>query len=498
MSTTDVNADKTYRNIAGGMIALATLRLARHWRDPSGGINFSGIFTFLVSIGVIYGLAYVADVVQLGRQRRRLGGTPEDSPTTADTNATGTGDTGTSPFTNEDTRQWTTRLMGSDFNEITPSPAELIALKSHSPPVLDADVQRFLVWRRVGLFVAGICMSVKAVDDVLGLFGMLFGSDGMGNAWNTSIVALASLLETGVEVVACGLCWLACIRWSDISVSRASARVAWLLLTVFPILILTLPLTSLMSFENNVEKAFLNAALATAAVTVLVPWTLSFFPGIIRACLTFKSLMPEATGAGWILMCVSPLYAVVFVAAGLVLLQTGYTTLIAFGLLLIAASSLVYLGFGPRLVRPLNSADASRIIRASKRTATIMAVVGFGLVLYSLSRQDWLVEKVSLYWLAMVVARVAGGILLLNIVAVDLALVLQSVAYRHAQEFHQSELAKRLEHRLAAFAAVNLTAVGTEEVEMFRKVSTHVGRVVENQRKAMQQRGTPPSVGGKR
>jgi hypothetical protein len=105
---------------------------------------------------------------------------------------------------------------------------------------------------------------------------------------------------------------------------------------------------------------------------------------------------------------------------------------------------------------------------------------------------------VSLYWIAMVVARVAGGILLLNIVAVDLALVLQSVAYRHAQEFHQSDLAKKLEHRLAAFAAVNLTAVGTEEVEMFRKVSTHVGRVVENQRKAMQQRGTPPGVGGKR
>lgn len=498
MSTTDVNADKTYRNMAGGMIALATLRLARHWRDPSGSINFSGIFTFLVSIGFVYGLAYVADVIQLGRQRRRLGRTPQDLPTTGDTDATGSGDVGTSPFTNEDTRQWTTRLMGSDFTEITPSPAELLALKSHSPPVLDSDVQRFLVWRRVGLFVAGICMSVKAVDDLLGLFGTLFGSEGMGNAWNTGIVALTSLLETGVEVVACGLCWLACIRWSDISTSRSSARVAWLLFTVFPILLLTLPLTSLMSFENGLQKAAVNGVLAYTAVKVLVPWSLSFFPGIIRACLTFKSLMPEATGAGWILMCVAPLYAVVFVAAGLVLLQTGYTTLIALGLLLIAASSVVYLAFGPRLVRPLSPVDASRIIRAAKRTATIMAVVGFGLVLYSLSRQEWLVESVSLYWLAMLVARVAGGILLLNIVAVDLALVLQSVAYRHAQEFHQSELAKKLEHRLAAFAAVNLTAVGTEEVEVFRKVSTHVGRVVENQRKAMQQRGTPPSVGGKR
>ena len=102
------------------------------------------------------------------------------------------------------------------------------------------------------------------------------------------------------------------------------------------------------------------------------------------------------------------------------------------------------------------------------------------------------------YWLVIFVARLVGGTLLLNIVAVDLALVLQGVAYRHAQEFHQSELAKRLEHRLAAFAAVNLTAVGTEEVEMFRTVSSHIGRAVETQRKAMQQQGTPPSVGGKR
>ena len=498
MSTVDVSADKTYRNIAGGMIALATFRLAGWWRGPSGSINFSGILTFLVSIGVIYGLAYVADVLQLARQRRRLGGSTPSLPVTENVADTGTTDTGGSPFTNEDTRQWTTRLLGSDFAEITPSPAEFLALKSHSPPVLNTDVQRFLVWRRVGLFVAGLCMSVKAVDDVLGLFGTLFGSEGMGSAWNTSIFALAKLLGTGVEVVACGLCWLACIRWSAISVSRASARIAWLLLTVFPILVLTLPLTSLMSFENNVEKAYLNAVFATAAVKVLVPWTLSFFPGIIRACLAFKSLMPEATGAGWILMCVAPLYAVVFVAAGLVLLQTGYTTHIAFGLLLIAASSLVYLGFGSRLVRPLSPADASRIIRAAKRTATILAVIGFGLGLYSLARQDWLAETVTWYWLAIFVARLVGGTLLLNIVAVDLALVLQGVAYRHAQEFHQSELAKRLEHRLAAFAAVNLTAVGTEEVEMFRTVSSHIGRVVETQRKAMQQQGTPPSVVGKR
>ena len=497
MSTVDVSADKTYRNIAGGMIALATFRLAGWWRGPSGSINFSGILTFLVSIGVIYGLAYVADVLQLARQRRRLSGSTPSLPVTENVTDTGTTNTGGSPFTNEDTRQWTTRLLGSDFAEITPSPAEFLALNSHSPPVLNTDVQRFLVWRRVGLFVAGLCMSVKAFDDVFKVFGTLFGSEG-GSAWNTGIFALAQFLEIGVEVVVCGLCWLACIRWSDISVSRASARVAWLLLTVFPILLLTLPLTSLMSFDNNVVKTAVNVAYATDAVLVLIPWTLSFFPGIIRACLAFKSLMPEATGAGWILMCVSPLYAVVFVAAGLVLLQTGHTTLIAFGLLLIAASSLVYLGFGSRLVRPLSPADASRIIRAAKRTATILAVIGFGLVLYSLARQDWLVETVKSYWLVIFVARLVGGTLLLNIVAVDLALVLQGVAYRHAQEFHQSELAKRLEHRLAAFAAVNLTAVGTEEVEMFRTVSSHIGRAVETQRKAMQQQGTPPSVGGKR
>ena len=49
-------------------------------------------------------------------------------------------------------------------------------------------------------------MSVKAVDDVFGLFGALYGSEGMESAWNTGIFALATLLETGVEFVACGLC----------------------------------------------------------------------------------------------------------------------------------------------------------------------------------------------------------------------------------------------------------------------------------------------------
>lgn len=492
MSKTVINADRTYRNIAGGLIALALVRISPHWRDPSGSINFTGILTSLVTVGLIYGLAYVADILQIKRQRRRLKCDSKDLPSRTLPNGTPAETSGGSFFTAEETRQWVARLMGSDFSKVCPSGAEVLALQSQDPPVLEKDVQRFLAWRRVGLFVAGMCISVKAVDGLLGLFGTLFHSEGSGNAWNDGIVALVIFVEAVVEIVACGLCWLACIRWAEINVSRASARVAWLLLAVFPILLLTLPITSVMSFEDDSYRTSTNLVLAVVAVAVLIPWTLAFFPGIIRACLTFKSLMPEAAGAGWILMCVCPLYAVVFVAAGLALLQTGYTTRIAVGLLLIAASSLVYLTFGPRLVRPLDSADAGQLIRGAKRTATIIAAVGFGIVLYSLARQDWLVEHVSLYWLAMVIARVVGGILLLNIVAVDLALVLQSVAYQHAKAFQQSELAKRLEQRLAAFAAVNLTAVGTEEVEILRKVSTHVGRVVENQRKAMQQRGSAP------
>jgi len=466
------------------MMVLAAIRFLPHWRGPAGGLNWSGLFGLLVVMAIIYGAAYAADVLQLGTGLRRLrGGLPVGPRELPFPGQPGTAVPSAPAVAGFDWRQSRERLFGGDFSRVIPLPAESRALALQTPPIADGDVQRFLVWRRSSLFVAGVCLSARVADDLFGRLAAWWSSDTGGSLWNAGIISLFMLLELFVEIVACGLVWVACLRWATISASRSAARVSWLLFTLFPIILLITPRGYLLSVQSDGERAAINAMFLMGAITILVPWALSFFPGIIRACLTCKSLMPEAAGPGWMLVCVSPLYAAVFVAAGLALLQVEQTQMVGFGVLLIAASSLAYLAFAHGLVRPLGREEAALLIQRAKRTSLGLLVAGFVLLLFAMRG---LVDDLSPLRVLLTCARLWGAILLLNVVAVDLAVVLQSAAYEHAKRFQESPLRKTLDARLAAFAAVNLTSVGDDEIHAFRKVRSRVSEAMGQQRKPLQ------------
>lgn len=482
------DSTKTFRGLALWMMGLAAVRAFQHLRLPDGTIDFSRIAGAAVLMALIYAAAYFADVFQLGtglrRLRRNLAGGAASAARLSDT-VHGPGTQLASVARASDWRQVRERLFGGDFGRVVPSQAEAHALALQNPPIVDADVQHFLVWRRSCLFAAGVCLSARVVDTLFAKTSVWFSGGEFGGFWNAGVISLFMILEVCVEAFACVLLWIACLQWASIGTSRSAARVSWLLFTLFPIILLILPRGYLLSFQSGAERAVLNGILLVSAIMILIPWAMSFFPGIIRACLTCKSLMPEAAGPGWMLMCASPLYAVVFVAAGLALLQMEHTQTIAAGVLLIATSSLVYLAYGTKLVRPLGREEAAVVIQRAKQVSLAFLGAGFVLILWKLRN---LVDDMSPMRVLLTCARLWGAILLLNVVAVDLALVLQSAAYEQAKRFQESPLRRALDARLAAFAAVNLTTVGDGEVQAFKQARSRVGEAIEQQRKAIAQR----------
>jgi hypothetical protein len=492
MAATD--STKTFRGFALWMIALAAVRSFQHWRLPDGTISVSRIAGAVVLMALVYALAYIADVFQLGTGLRRFRRNSADKAASAAAAPTSSDRPSTQAAPSARASDWSQireRLFGGDFGRVIPSQAEAHALAIHQPPIAETDVQRFLVWRRSCLFVAVVCLSARVLDTLFTKASAWFSADGFGGFWNAGVISLFIFLEVFVEAFACVLLWIACLQWASIGTSRSAARVSWLLFTLFPIVLLVLPRGYLLSFESGAERAVLNGILLVGAVTILIPWAMSFFPGIIRACLTLKSLMPEAAGPGWMLMCVAPLYAVVFVAAGLALLQMELTQTIAAGVLLIATSSLVYIVYGTKLVRPLGREEAAVVIQRAKKASLVLLGAGLTLILWNLRG---LVDDMSPLKVLLVCARLWGAILLLNVVAVDLALVLQSAAYEHSKRFQESPLRRVLDARLAAFAAVNLTAVGDGEVQALKQVRSRVGEAIEQQRKNIAHRAQKAEV----
>jgi hypothetical protein len=120
----------------------------------------------------------------------------------------------------------------------------------------------------------------------------------------------------------------------------------------------------------------------------LMPAVLSLIPGIVRACLRVKSLLPESLLPGWLVVVAAPLYALFLFVAFVAIDQVNSDPLIFAGFLLLAASSLVYVFRSKVFTRPLISDADFRAMRGAQMIVTGMTALGGVLILtYLLTRQ---------------------------------------------------------------------------------------------------------------
>lgn len=265
---------------------------------------------------------------------------------------------------------WNLRALPVEPNE----EASLIA-----NGVDEADARRYLVWRRSVLFIVVIPTLLAAALKTFGsVAGGFEGLSGIG-----ILVELAELLPLYIIALTA---WLAAKCWDQHRRSRTVLMRGWLIAFLAPLLLALIPVawridTSSISVSEmanfNTGASLLGAMLV---YVTLMPAVLSLIPGVLRACLRIKALIPEAILPGLFLVAATPLYVFLFLVIFTTINQAAGNFLLIAGVLALVGAPLLYMLNGRLFTRPLRSEDEVRRIGSVQNLVLTIMWVGVALI----------------------------------------------------------------------------------------------------------------------
>lgn len=243
----------------------------------------------------------------------------------------------------------------------------------------EEDARRYLVWRRSVLFVVVIPTLLAAM---LKTFGAV--SDGFEGLSGTGIlVGLAELLPLYVIALTA---WLAAKCWDQHRRSRTVLMRGWLVAFLAPLLLALIPVgwridTSSLSV-TDMAQFNMGASLLGAMVVyfTLMPAVLSLIPGVLRACLRIKALIPEAILPGLFLVAATPLYIFLFLVIFTTINQAAGNLLLIAGVLALVGAPLLYMLNGRLFTRPLRSEEEVKKIGSVQNLVLLIMWIGVALI----------------------------------------------------------------------------------------------------------------------
>lgn len=123
-------------------------------------------------------------------------------------------------------------------------------------------------------------------------------------------------------------------------------------------------------------------------LVTLLPTVLSLVPGVQKACIRVKMLLPQSMLPGWFLVVASPFYALFLLVVFVAINQFDTNPLFFVGMLLFLLAPLAYTVWSDVFTRPLCSEEDYRRIRGVQRIVRMTtAVAGAFLVTYLATRQ---------------------------------------------------------------------------------------------------------------
>jgi hypothetical protein len=285
------------------------------------------------------------------------------------------------------------RALGWNLGKVMPTPKELAALTAAG--VTDPAVQRYAAWRRSLLLLA---TAVTGLVFVLLLWDVV--EDGVDEltAFGVGMEVVVTAAYAALPVA----CFVGATRWVRPGSGAAVLRLAWAATFLLPFVSALLPsglLFDLQGFDvppptgvggspasaESIEQWEKVEALRELAVTfvlgggaylLLLPAVLSLVPGAMNGCLRVKSALPAAQLPGWILVCASPVFLLVWLVLLVIANHAAQSPLLVVGVLLWAGSPVAYALRGPVFVRSqMTDADAATIARV-KRAAGLTGLAG--------------------------------------------------------------------------------------------------------------------------
>lgn len=286
--------------------------------------------------------------------------------------------------------------------------------------VVDATVQRYLVWRRsiflvvilLTLASAGLatCNEAGVFDPVEPVASAVEESeeeeeDAGGNPLveQAGQVLAAAVAPVEEEPKATGFSkfadWVhlvalysvpasalgALVFWTRVRVSHHILLAGWAIGSLAPMLIALCP-WSWWGYDmtpdpdaTDIEKlrdAAESAKDAAEYLITLMPIVVSMLPGMQRACMRLKTLLPESVLPGWFIVSSAPLHCLMFMVLFVVANQVADNPLFLGGMVCILAAPLTYLVRADVLTRPLVTEADHRSLARVRMTMTGLSVLG--------------------------------------------------------------------------------------------------------------------------
>jgi hypothetical protein len=380
------------------------------------------------------------------------------------------------------------RILVSNFTMAHASGEERKQLESAALPVRSPMAQNYAAWRRAMLWFAGIGLAVATIIQFISSLGHIFGKH------VPFILRVLNFGIVAVEGAAAVLILIAALKWAQISRSRRTARWAWVLGFFGPLVIFLLPLrqlgtnrewvvfaASLQSAEQATQAAqatddqiaqimqsteavalmmTLGVGFAMYALFLLVPRVFGLFPGLIRACMTLRTLVPESPLPGYVCAVITPLYTILLLVFLGFAAQIGSGPLFV-GLVALLCAELLLLKNLRMLSKPMPPEEMNQHLRPLRLKMGIATITGLVFILAMLG-EHW--DKLNLEWhtVATVVGQLIGNIFVVTVVAADFLLSLMRFSFDQDKALDGTELYAVMAQRYADLSQVKFTQLVDE------------------------------------
>jgi hypothetical protein len=343
------------------------------------------------------------------------------------------------------------RAFTTDLQSLNVAEQERTQLASQG--IEHAGVQQYVAWRRsimlvviLPTFISALSATISILDsfDNLNTFGRL-----------TEVIHILALYAMPAALIA------AILLWTRVRLSRTVMLYGWAVAFLIPVLLALLPLewtfkselfAGATDQETELNVVGISLFMSIAYFVMFLPTVLSVIPGMLRACLRIKTLVPASTIPGWFLVASAVMYALLLLPIFIAITKFAGNVLLLFSIICWIAAPLVYLLFGKVFVHPLTQASDARQVQVVYNISfgLITAAVVF-LLLFSMTRKipgtdAFLIgfdEKKSVLrpwsWdLIRFVFEYIGRSLYITVVGVDMLLLMNASVWFRGKEFQAS------------------------------------------------------------
>lgn len=233
--------------------------------------------------------------------------------------------------------------------------------------VSQESLHRFAVWRRSVLLVVLAPTAIAALLATAATLGQ--GREGLSQVGKALTLANA-LVIWALPISAL----LASCSWARIRRSHRILVAGWVVAFVPPFLIAMTPLGWWFDIQGSPdERASIRRELAALDMLnglhvsfTLLPAALAVLPGLVRACLRVKTLLPAAILPGWFLVVAPPFYLLLALVALIALNHLAGSPLLVFGVVLFIGAPMIYVWRADLFVRPLEASECPAIDRVQR------------------------------------------------------------------------------------------------------------------------------------